>query len=557
MSQVTTPKDTSTQKPPSAGPEAQVDKKASLRGKPFDAQEKLLAPGAQEKGGDKLGGAIAYNQKAPFPSGNVQPIQTLVKANATGAWDAPTVEGVMTFQRAHGLDDDGKVGRDTTHVMKRELGAEGAADKTSAPKDKPKAEAPPVVATQSAGASSAAPTAAPASGSASGILTQKQIVVAQKQYRNDPFAPEWVAKLQVALGMAPTMVIDPSTIQKIADYQQSKGVKPTGFLRAKDTLGPLVAEHPELVEAKGTEHARKSTDKGAGKSVGSPEPLEDQAMRELGVAGGINGYVKTFQTMTFLGATVVGRPEFLARIGAAKSYLMAKFKASDAEVAKQVGCSVSNSYRPSTPDSPQAYHGIGQAFDIDHDKNPWVVGNPQAKTANDGTTSILRHATTFMGSGEGFDAKKLHQWAQELSTEDLYAQLEATNVSLRQYREMAKDPAAIRAQFDKRMKDAKPLAGDEAKVEYWLKKVPLHDTMLRGDKSNWHGQTGNLGIMNQSKDVVVALRDVAGLRWGATDMGESQSSDMMHWDNDHDGPAHALWAKTKALRDAAKKPEKK
>jgi hypothetical protein len=38
------------------------------------------------------------------------------------------------------------------------------------------------------------------------------------------------------------------------------------------------------------------------------------------------------------------------------------------------------------------------------------------------------------------------------------------------------------------------------------------------------------GIMNLQRPVVLALCDVGGLRWGASDFGPSSSGDMMHFD---------------------------
>ncbi|MFO0749098.1 MAG: peptidoglycan-binding domain-containing protein [Myxococcota bacterium] len=536
------------------------DKNAPLRGMGFDEAEQALSPNApgERGGGNKVAQAIAYNQKAHWARGHVGPLQALLKTPASGQWDAPTVEGVMAFQNKQGLDDDGQVGPQTTKALKTELdGGTAAAAKSG--DDKPTPAEPAKAPLPAAGKGAPAPSAAAAppttSVSASGPLKPTQVVVAQNQYRQNPFAPEWVGQLQAALDAPVSYVMDAATIQKVAEFQAEKGLKVTGFLRT-DTLPPLLEKFPVLAEAKGTEHKREA--KGAKLDISSSgDPIEDKAVRECKLGTGMNDYVSKFQKGTFLGGSVTGRPEFLARLDAAKRYLELKIGKPDAAVGKQLGSSVSNSYRPSSPSSPQAYHGIGQALDIDSSRNPWVVGNPQAKTANEGTTSIIRHASTLMGHGEGFDAATLHKWAQSMPTEELFEKLESSNTALREYRQIANDPAAIKAQFDARMAGPKPLVGKEAKLEYWLGKVPLHHKMLMAEKSNWHAHDENLGFMDQSKELVVALRDVAGLRWGATDMGESQSSDMMHWDNHNDGDAHRLWARVKDLRAAEKPPKEK
>lgn len=538
------------------------DRHAALRGKGFEEAEQALSPngpdgGPAEGGGaSKVAAAIAYNKKAHWARAHVSPLQALLKTPASGKWDAPTVEGVMAFQGKQGLDDDGQVGPQTAKALKAEL--HGGAPSAKADDDAPTAAEP--AATAKAEAPAAATRGAPAAAkneappatteSASGPLKPKQIVVAQGQYRDNPFAPDWVGKLQAAIDAPVSYVMDGPTIQKVAEFQAANGLKVTGFLR-KDTLPKLLERFPALAEAKGSEHKREAPGKDAGADT-SGDPIEDKAVRACQLGTGMRDYVSKFQKGTFLGGPVTGRPEFLARLGAARRYLELKIGKPDAQVGKQLGSSVSNSYRPSSPGSPQAYHGIGQALDIDSSRNPWVVGNPQAKAANEGTTSIIRHASTLMGHGEAFDAATLSKWAQSMPTEELFDKLESSNTALREYRQIANDPAAIKAQFEARMARPKPMTGDEAKLEYWLKKVPLHHKMLLGEKSNWHAQDENLGFMDQSKELVVALRDVAGLRWGATDMGESQSSDMMHWDNHNDGDAHRLWAKVKAMRDAEK-----
>jgi hypothetical protein len=41
--------------------------------------------------------------------------------------------------------------------------------------------------------------------------------------------------------------------------------------------------------------------------------------------------------------------------------------------------------------------------------------------------------------------------------------------------------------------------------------------------------------MTESKELVVALRDAAGLNWGGTEMSMGQNGDFMHFDTRNDG----------------------
>lgn len=549
------------------GSKAGVDKRA-LRGLDFDAGASALAPGGAAESGKAPGGegavvarAIAFNEKASWAKRgkNIRAVQGLLGKPVSGRWDAPTVEGVMGFQGAHGLAVDGQVGRHTRGALKAEMtgearakdedGNEGADDRAQ------EAERPPVAAGKGKAPSAKAPEVQSPTqvAVAPGSLTPKQIVAAQAQHRERPFDPAWVALLQAALGAPPTGVLDSATIQKVAEFQTTAGTKATGVVN-KDTLARLREAYPTLAESKNKERADLDV---KGKKAGaetSADPIEDEAAQKSGFKS-MNAYVATFVRGTFLGDSVTGHPNFIGRLGAAERALQVQFPGeSGKDLGARLGSSVSNSYRPSEPGKPQAYHGLGHALDINKSTNPWVVGNPDAKKANAPTTKIIEHACDFMGQGAAFSPKDLAKWAEDLPTEELWAKIEQSNQSLIAYRQMAKDPAAIKAQFERRQAGKNPMKDERAELSYWLKKVPFHDKMLRGNKSNWKGNTKNLGFFDHSKVLISALRDAGGLAWGGVDLGERQSSDMMHFDNRNEGSASKLMKDVKAVR--AKKGDK-
>jgi len=47
--------------------------------------------------------------------------------------------------------------------------------------------------------------------------------------------------------------------------------------------------------------------------------------------------------------------------------------------------------------------------------------------------------------------------------------------------------------------------------------------------------------MTKSKELLVALRDVAGLNWGGTEMSTGQNGDFMHFDNRNDDFGHKVY----------------
>jgi hypothetical protein len=51
------------------------------------------------------------------------------------------------------------------------------------------------------------------------------------------------------------------------------------------------------------------------------------------------------------------------------------------------------------------------------------------------------------------------------------------------------------------------------------------------------GREQATGLMQHSMDMIVALRDVAGLAWGGTEMSAVENGDFMHFDMRFDGAA--------------------
>ena len=62
-------------------------------------------------------------------------------------------------------------------------------------------------------------------------------------------------------------------------------------------------------------------------------------------------------------------------------------------------------------------------------------------------------------------------------------------------------------------------------VEHWVR-------VIQHDRDNWPNRRPDgtfREFMNLRRELVIALRDYGGLQWGACDLGESQSGDMMHF----------------------------
>lgn len=62
--------------------------------------------------------ALVYNRNRRYASATIAQIQRVVGVEASGTWNAATVEAVREFQQASGLSDDGKVGPGTLDAIK-------------------------------------------------------------------------------------------------------------------------------------------------------------------------------------------------------------------------------------------------------------------------------------------------------------------------------------------------------------------------------------------------------------------------------------------------------
>jgi hypothetical protein len=183
---------------------------------------------------------------------------------------------------------------------------------------------------------------------------------------------------------------------------------------------------------------------------------------------------------------------------------------------------------------------MGLAIDIDVSHNPYVFTGRQDIKKNDADDvkkakqdnnwwmdmfeKHMAYAAKIYG-GEKVSASILNQWAGKMSTDELYARVAEISKSFKSYMELAgKKDTEILRKFTEAGVPSQEAQGVLAEV----KKVPhfFHDFYSRSEAPS---------LTNHSQELLVALRDVAGLSWGGAEMSGNENGDFMHFDCRQDG----------------------
>jgi hypothetical protein len=336
--------------------------------------------------------------------------------------------------------------------------------------------------------------------------------------------PGWLAAAQNVAGATPTGGMNTETLRAFRkltgnDKLGSKDILAEGFL-ADQVPGAHFHQAGPMTHVK-AEKNPKATDE------------FDQVARIAGAAS-YEDWQSKWVAITFLGKTLgQGHPHLAGRLQVAEEYLKNKHGSdkSPAELRGLIGWDGTGNAH--YYDLGLHMHSMGLAIDISPSKNPWVFrgkkeqidsGQKKGDTADDFYEKLFIIATNVYG-GEPITSKQMWTWSQELSSDELWEKIHTSSEAIRKYMDLTKaDDATYIATLvasGKYTEDqAKSYAG--RRKWHWQK---FHDS----DR----GQAKAEGITNISQDLLVALRDVAGLAWGAgefTDREGGMNGDMMHFD---------------------------
>lgn len=182
------------------------------------------------------------------------------------------------------------------------------------------------------------------------------------------------------------------------------------------------------------------------------------------------------------------------------------------------------------------FHASGLAIDLDPNKNPYVfatgsmtktVGGKTGDSMDRIIANHLRYAAQIFG-GEEVTPKTMMKWSKELSSEELTAKIDMASHSLTLY--LALCETATDEVLETRFVN---VGYPAAKAKKLAKSARKFGHSAPGVRRIWQDNMGRdnaTGLTTHSTDLIVALRDVAGLSWGGTEMSEGASGDFMHFD---------------------------
>jgi hypothetical protein len=349
--------------------------------------------------------------------------------------------------------------------------------------------------------------------------------------RKQAFSVAWMSALQHNVGVPVTGVVSLELCDKALELHPVT-------LKRKEKPGPpaLAAMDAALADwRKQFADLKDIPEKGkapadltkSGESAGGDAP-EDAAFRGMkDLKMGYNAYASTvLKSGKFLGFTVVAHPEFHARLANATEYLKTKLGNLDgAAMAKELGVFAVSDFRPSSASSDQMYHGLGFAIDLNKPTNDWHFGKSDESWD---MGPIMGRVAELFGHAEIRSAQTMSKNSNEQTTEGAFEAMQSSNEDLIRYREFADDASKLEAYYNS---DECPAAAKKKSFAEWKKVISADQKVLRADLKNAGGKSDkeDRGFMDLHIEVVQAMRDAGGLRWGGTDLG-GDSGDLMHFD---------------------------
>jgi hypothetical protein len=383
-----------------------------------------------------------------------------------------------------------------------------------------------------------------ASGNAIAKTTTKEAEVLNK-IRREPrrFDPVWLATAQHNLGVTDaTGAFNTETLRAMRDRAHkpaldAAGIMDEGFLTS---LAPGTPFH-EGTEVGTLAHKQEP-------AAGATSP-KDRTAQDMGYAS-FAAYREMWgdDAVTFLGNDfgTPAHPYLRARIRVAETYLRNRVtspdgrKLDDAGIMKAINWNGKGnaSYAHQPGDHMTHQHAMGLAIDIEPGQNPYLFDHSIANA--DFWVGLFehlfRHATKLFG-GEPLTAATMNEWSKQSSTEELFQRVSAASQSFAQMLALS-----ARARGDESATGEISTKLAHAGYEGEALKTAVHEVAVANH--HFHQQEGRASAKaptNLTQEMVIALRDVAGLAWGGTEMSSIENGDFMHFDCRLTDYGHAVY----------------
>jgi hypothetical protein len=267
---------------------------------------------------------------------------------------------------------------------------------------------------------------------------------------------------------------------------------------------------------------------------------KDRTAQALGFAN-FQAYYDTWgeDAVKFLGANLKtpAHPYLRARLQVAEAYLRNRVKSPNGQkldddgIRKAIGWNgagnASYSHKPDTDVNMTHQHAMGLAIDIDPGQNPYFFGHSVANADFwVGLFERLFQYATRMYGGDALTAATMLAWSKESSSEELFPRIAAASASFAKLLELS-----ARAHGNESPAGEISIALRTAGYRDDQLKTAIHEVAVANH--HFHQQQGRKDAnqaTNLTQELVIALRDVAGLAWGGTEMSMVENGDFMHFD---------------------------
>jgi hypothetical protein len=397
-------------------------------------------------------------------------------------------------------------------------------------------------------ASIAAPQALPAAAYGGQFLTasgnavdatSKDEATVLNQIRRDPhrFDPVWLEAAQHALGVHDaTGAMNTETLRAMREHAHNPKLGASAIM--SETF--LTSLAPGKPFHEGVDTGENNNKQPADTTKTTPK---DRAAQGLGYAD-YEGYVMSWgkDAVTFLSKNLrtPAHPYLRARLRVAEAYLRNRMKSpsgevlDDAGIRKAIGWSgVGNaSYHHETDANMNLTHphAMGHAIDIDPGQNPYFFDHsqPNATFWVELFEHLFQHATKLYG-GSPLTAATMLQWSKEMSTEELFHRIKTTSSSFAMLLELSTRNAHAPDREEPTGEISTALANVGYKDD--ALKTATHEVAVANHHfQQQEGRKNAKQATNLTMELVIALRDVAGLAWGGTEMSGIENGDFMHFD---------------------------
>jgi hypothetical protein len=372
-----------------------------------------------------------------------------------------------------------------------------------------------------------------ASGNAIAKTTPKEAEVLNR-VRREPrrFDPEWLATAQRNLGVIDaTGAFNTETLRAMRARSGNAALDVAGVMdeRLLSSLAPGTPFH------EGTEVGTIARRQAPAAGATSPK---DRTAQDLGYAS-FAAYRAAWgdDPVTFLGNDfgTPAHPYLRSRIRVAETYLRNRVRSPDGQQLDDAGImrainwngrgNASYAHEPRNHMTHQ--HAMGLAIDIDPGQNPYLFDHSVAN-ADFWITffeHLFQHATRLYG-GEPLTAATLNQWSKQSSTEELFQRVTASSQAFARMLALS-----ARASGDESVTGE--ISTSLARVGYTGQALTTAVHEIAVANHHFHQQQGRARAQaptNLTQEMVIALRDVAGLAWGGTEMSSIENGDFMHFD---------------------------